>query len=235
MKPLVKYCESAVAALNAQYEMSKLLQHGGSAGAVRERLIQDFMIAHLPEMTTVASGFILDFNNQRSNQQDLVLVLKSMPKIPFASGHGLIFQEGVVATCEIRTDTSSFVLDAVANNIQSVKRLEPSSLGGMMLGELGWPMYRIFAMVVTYNGRELSMVNEKLQAMPEDAQPDVYLDLSRGVLIKNQSPFTRDGVSDVYWSDGEVGRALARVLAMLSTITSRIVMRDVKWEKYIDD
>jgi hypothetical protein len=235
MKPLVQYCRGAVAALNAQYEMSKVLQHSATAGAARERLIQDFLVAHLPEMTTVASGVILDFNNQRSRQQDLVLVIKSMPRLPFASGHDLIFQEGVVATCEIKTEISPSVLDAIAENIQSVKRLEPSSLSGMVLGELGWPLHRIFSMIVTYNGSQLQVINEKLQTLPQDAQPDVYLDLTQGVLIKNQSPFLRDDVAGVYWGDNDPGSSLARVLGILSTITSRLIMRDVTWEKYIDE
>lgn len=68
MKPLVEYCRGAVKSLNAQYEMTNVLGHRATEGAARERLIQDFLIAHLPEMTSVVSGMIIDSTGQRSKQ-----------------------------------------------------------------------------------------------------------------------------------------------------------------------
>lgn len=121
MKPLVEYCHGAIKALNAQYEMTNVLKHSATAGTARERLIQDFLVAHLPEMTSVVSGMIVDSNDQRSRQQDIVLMLKSMPRLPFASGHDLIFQEGTVATFEIKTGVTPTVLNDIAINIESVK------------------------------------------------------------------------------------------------------------------
>lgn len=233
MKPLVEYCGGAVKALSAQYEMTRVLCHSATAGSARERLIQDFLTAHLPEMTSVVSGMIVDSNGRRSKQQDIVLMLKSMPRLPFASGHDLIFQEGTVATFEIKTEITPSVLDDIALNIESVKALEPSTLEGAQLGDLDWPYARILNVVLTYEGASLDGIERKLIQIPYTGQPDVYLDLTKGILIKNEGLlFTQEGSSSyLRFDDAAVG--LARLLALLSKVTGRLVMRGVKWDAYI--
>ncbi|MFC4861213.1 DUF6602 domain-containing protein [Pseudomonas sp. MAHUQ-62] len=233
MKPLVEYCHGAVKALNAQYEMTSVLKHSATAGAARERLIQDFLVAHLPEMTSVVSGVIIDSNDQRSKQQDIVLMLKSMPRLPFASGHDLIFQEGTVATFEIKTGITPSVLENIAINIESVKRLAPSTREGVQLGDLGWPYRRILNVVLTYNGSALGTIARKLIALSDMGQPDVYLDLQKGVLIKNEGIlFSKEGTSPyLRFNDPAIG--LARLLALLSKVTGRLVMHGVEWDVYM--
>ncbi|MEX5544661.1 hypothetical protein Q1J68_03540 [Pseudomonas pergaminensis] len=233
MKPLIEYCQGAVKALNAQYEMIRVLGHSVTAGSARERLIQDFLVAHLPEMTSVVSGVIIDSNGRRSKQQDIVLMLKSMPRLPFASGHDLIFQEGTVATFEIKTEITPSVLEAVALNIESVKTLMPTTLEGVQLGDLDWPHARILSVVVTYGGSALESIEHKLTELPEACQPDVYLDLTKGIFIKNEGIlFSKEGNSSyLRFDDAAIG--LARLLALLSKVTGRLVMRGVKWDAYI--
>lgn len=233
MKPLVEYCQGAVNSLKAQYEMTNVLRHNGTAGSVRERLIQDFLISHLPEMTTVVSGMIVDSHDQRSKQQDIVLMLKSMPRLPFASGHDLIFQEGTVATIEIKTDISPSTLDKIAVNIESVKALTSSSTQGLQLGDLDWPDERILTIVVTYGGSALTVIERKLIKLAEKSQPDVYLDLSKGILIKNEGLILSQSGSDTYLLFNDPAVGLARILALLSKVTGRLVMRNVNWNNYI--
>ncbi|MBN3811433.1 DUF6602 domain-containing protein [Paraburkholderia sp. Ac-20347] len=233
MKPLVRYCRGAVDALNAQYKMTEVLGHAATAGTARERLIQDFLTSHLPEMTSVVSGVIVDSTGQRSKQQDIVLMLKSMPRLAFASGHDLIFQEGTVATFEIKTQITSSVLDDIADNIASVKRLVPTTLAGAQLGDLDWPYSRILHVVLTYEGSDLDAISRKLGTLPEASKPDVYLDLTRGILIKNEGFLFLQSGSEQYlcYKDPAVG--LARFLALLSKVTGRMVMRSIEWEAYI--
>lgn len=233
MKPLVEYCHGAVKALNAQYEMTNVLHHPATAGSARERLIQDFLIAHLPEMTSVVSGMIVDSSGRRSKQQDIVLMLKSMPRLSFASGHDLIFQEGTVATCEIKTEITPSVLDDIALNIESVKALAPSTLDGAQLGDLDWPYARILSIVLTYKGAALDSIERKLIELPDAGQPDVYLDITKGILIKNNGLlFSQDGSNSFLMFDNPA-IGLARLLALLSKVTGRLVMRGVKWDAYI--
>lgn len=233
MKPLVEYCRGAVKALNAQYEMTNVLRHSATAGAARERLIQDFLCAHLPEMTSVVSGMIVDSNDKRSKQQDIVLMLKSMPRLSFASGHDLIFQEGAVATFEIKTQISPANLDAIARNIESVNLLKPSTLEGVQLGDLDWPYARILNVVLTYGGSALDVIESKLIDLSDLGRPDVYLDLTKGILVKNEGIlFAQDG-SNPYLRFDDPAIGLARLLGLLSKVTGRLVMRGVRWDSYI--
>lgn len=187
MKPLVKYCQGAIDALNAQHKMTEVLGHAATSGAARERLIQDFLTSHLPEMTSVVSGVIVDSTGERSKQQDIVLMLKPMPRLAFASGHDLIFQEGTIATFEIKTQITPYILDGIVANIASVKRLVSRTQAGAQLGGLDWPYGRILHVVLTYGGSGLGTIRNRLNTLPETGKPDVYLDLTRGILIKNES------------------------------------------------
>lgn len=233
MKPLVEYCQGAVKALNAQYEMSNVLGHSATVGSARERLIQDFLVAHLPEMTSVLSGMIIDSNGRRSKQQDIVLMLRSMPRLPFASGHDLIFQEGVVATFEIKTQITPSILDNISLNIESVNSLVPSTLEGVQLGDLQWPYTRILNVILTYEGSTLDVIERKIAELPITGQPDVYLDLTKGILMKNDGMVCDLGGTDPYVQFSDAGRGLARMLALLSGITGRLVMRGIRWDAYI--
>ncbi|MFL1513268.1 DUF6602 domain-containing protein [Pseudomonas prosekii] len=233
MKPLVKYCDGAVKALHAQYEMTSVLGHSATAGSARECLIQDFLISHLPEMTSVVSGVIIDSSDRRSKQQDVVLMLKSMPRLPFASGHDLIFQEGVVATFEIKTDITPSVLELIAINIGSVKALVPSTLEGVELGDLDWPYRRILSVVLTYGGSSLESIESQLKSLSELGQPDAYLDLTKGILIKNDVRLAGMDGSNSYAKLNNPAIGLATLLALLSKVTGRLVMRGVEWDSYI--
>ncbi|MHB2248264.1 DUF6602 domain-containing protein [Pseudomonas fitomaticsae] len=233
MKPLVEYCHGAVRALNAQYEMTKVLGHSATAGSVRERLIQDFLLAHLPEMTSIVSGVVIDSEGRRSKQQDIVLMLKSMPRLPFASGHDLIFQEGAVATFEIKTEVTVSILEAISLNIESVNSLAPSTLEGAGLGDMAWPYARILNVVVTYGGSSLESIEQALIKLPEVRQPDVYFDLTKGVLVKNEGLLFGLNGSSSYLRFNDPGVGLARLLALLSKVTGRLMMRGVQWEAYI--
>jgi len=233
VKPLVEYCHGAVKALNAQYEMTKVLGHSVTAGSARERLIQDFLLAHLPEMTSVVSGVIIDSEGRRSKQQDIVLMLKSMPRLPFASGHDLIFQEGAVATFEIKTEITPSVLEAISFNIESVKSLTPSTLEGVELGELSWPYARILNVILTYGGSVLESIEQALIALPEARRPDVYFDLTKGILVKNEGMLFGQKGSSTYLVFNDPATGLARLLALLSKVTGRLVMRGVQWDAYI--
>jgi len=233
MKPLIEYCHGAVKALNAQYEMTNVLKHSVTTGSARERLIQDFLVAHLPEMTSVVSGMIVDSKDQRSKQQDIVLMLKSMPRMPFASGHDLIFQEGTVATFEIKTGIVPGTLKSIANNIESVKKLTSSTNEGVKFGDLDWPYRRILSVILTYRGSKLEVIAKILEKLPEVGQPDIYLDLDKGILIKNEGILLKkkEGIPYIKFDDPAVG--LARLLTILSKVTGRLVMHGVDWESYI--
>lgn len=233
--PLMEYCAAAVAALTSQYEMTNVLGHAATAGTARETLIQNFLVDHLPEMTSVVSGVIVDATGKRSKQQDIVLMLKSMPRLRFASGHDLIFQEGAVGTFEIKTTINQrSVITEIGNNIQSVKALTSTSEAGARMGNLSWPHARIFTAILTYGGAALSTVSAWLEELSDDCRPDLYIDLSKGGLLKNEGIF-EPAVAELtgYVEINGPALGLARLLTILAELTGVIAFREVKWMKYI--
>jgi hypothetical protein len=213
--------------------MTGVLLHSATAGSARERLVQDFLTAHLPEMTNVVSGVIIDSNDLRSKQQDIVLVLKSMPRLPFSSGHDLIFQEGTVATFEIKTEITPSLLGDIAINIQSVRKLVSSTFEGAQIGDLDWPYGRILSVVLTYGGSVLDSIERKLDELEDSCRPDVYLDLTKGILIRNEGLIYPMKGSGAYIRFEGAAEGLARLLALLSKVTGRLTMRSVRWDAYI--
>ncbi|HDX0801987.1 hypothetical protein I5W21_11035 [Stenotrophomonas maltophilia] len=233
--PYLQYCRSALKSLVSQYEMSKVIGHSATAGTVRERLIHDFLESHIPEMTSAVSGVIIDSQGRRSRQQDIVLMLKSMPRLRFNSGHDLIFHEGVVATIEVKTSVTTSVLLGISENIASVKCLEPTSFGGTKLGVLDWPMHRILHCVVGYGGSSLHDISNALTSFPEAKKPDIYLDLTKGMLLRNEGIFSERTLGDDYLIFDDPGEGLARFLSAMTVVTSSYSVRDVKWEQYLLD
>jgi hypothetical protein len=236
VSPLIEYCAAAVSALTSQYEMTNVLGHAATAGAARESLIQNFFVDHLPEMTSVVSGVIVDATGNRSKQQDIVLMLKSMPRLRFASGHDLIFQEGAVGTFEIKTTiTQRSILTEIGENIQSVRALIPTSKGGARVGNLSWPHARIFTAILTYGGAALPTISAWLEELPDDSKPDLYIDLSKGGLLKNEGIFEpKNEESTEYIEISGPALGLARLLTILADLTAMIEFREVKWNEYID-
>ncbi|MDQ1108289.1 hypothetical protein QE424_001448 [Stenotrophomonas rhizophila] len=233
MKPLIDYCDGAVKSLNAQFEMSRVLAHSATSGSVRERLIHDFLVSHLPEMTSAVTGVVIDSSGNRSRQQDIVLMLKSMPRLRFNSGHDLIFQEGVVATIEIKTLVTPSVLKEISENISSVKALQPSSLGGTGMGILDWPWSRILHCIVSYGGSELGMIQKTLDELPESARPDIYLDLTKGIILRNEGLLMEKRGDALHLAFDSPAEGLARFLTSLSIATGSYAVREVEWAKYI--
>lgn len=232
-KALQKYCESALSILNSQYDATKVLRHAGTAGSAREQILKDFLSAHLPELITVVSGQIFDANENYSKQQDIVLVLKSMPRLPFASGSDLIFQEGVVATIEIKTTLNSSTLKVVGENIASVRKLGPGFfVTAQMSVTHSWPSNRILTAVVTYGGNTLESLASMLTGMENDARLDLLLDLSKGLLIQNHGLLLTKNSDAEYMLVNDPAEGFKIFLTFLTEITGTLSSRGVLWRNY---
>lgn len=237
-KPLLQYCESAVASLQAQYQMTKVIVHGSSMGSVREAILRDFLAAHLPDMATAMSGVVFDSNDVRSRQQDIVFALKSFPRLPFASDVDLIYVEAVIACIEIKTTISakswgSGSRNPIGKNLASVRALTPATDGSAVFGDLDWDERRIFSAVVTYGGSALKDMCAAISERPEVEWPDVYLDFSKGMLIQNHGLLLARTGGAAFIEINEPAVAFATFITFLTRITGRLVMRSVKWEHYL--
>jgi hypothetical protein len=232
-KFFAKYCEAAVSVFNSQYEATRVIQHAVTAGQAREQIIRDFLQAHLPELVSVVSGEIVDAQNSYSKQQDVVLVLKSIPRLPFASGSDIIFQEGVVATIEIKTNLSSATLASIGDNISSVRGLTSSLGASAQLGIThSWPSHRILTGVLTYAGSSFESHVEALSKADENAKPDLLLDLQKGLMVRNHGLLLPTQTTADYLVVDGAALGFMFFMTFLTEITSTLTARGVTWRKY---
>lgn len=230
---LRRYCDSALVVLQSKYHVSKSLQHSATAGSVREQIIKDFLAEHLPELVSIVSGQIFDSNDNFSKQQDVVLVLKSMPRLPFASGVDLIFQDGVVATIEIKTTLQPSVLKAIGDNIASVRALASSTTVTSQIGVAHrWPPHRVLTAIVTYGGAPASSLSKQLSQMDSSARPDLVLDLSQYLLVRNEGLLLNSVSGDDYICIPDAGEGFVKFLTFLTEITGTLSSRSVSWRDY---
>jgi hypothetical protein len=201
---------------------------------IREQAIRDFLENHLPALITVVTGQIFDAAGTHSTQQDVVLVLKSVPRLPFASGIDLIYADGVVATIEVKSSLSGPVLKSAGDGIKSVRDLKPQISSTASIGVTHrWPAARIMNAVVAYGGSSLNSLTTVLGSMQEDCLPDLVLDLRQGLLVKNEGlllPIQPNGPGYIAIEDAAQGFMF--FLTFLTEITGTLAHRGVQWRAY---
>ncbi len=243
-----KYCEAALATLKSQFEATKVLKHNPTIGSVREQLIKDFLTSHLPELVTVVSGQIADAKGNYSKQQDMVLVLKSMPRLPFASGNDLIFCEGVIATIEVKSTLDKPTLIEIGKNILSIRKLKPNISSTAIMGNIaGWNPNRVYTGIIAYEGNNLSSLKDTLEAKDfnEDSKPDFLLHLNQGILIRKVQYTAPVDPLFVYLLHEEYPNQISsysmvdkpaegfmQFLTFLTEITGILSSRGVHWREY---
>ncbi|EKA5635548.1 hypothetical protein OKZ62_001449 [Vibrio navarrensis] len=228
------YCKNALEILRTQYDSTKILKHNAMSGAVREQIIKDFLSEHLPELISVVSGQIFDSKDSYSKQQDIVLVLKSMPRLPFSSGNELIFQEGVVATIEIKTTLNRAVLKNIGDNIKSVNALQSAIGASALMGVThNWLSNRVLTTIITYGGSNLASYIDELANLGQDQKPDLLLDLSQGLLIKNHGLLLPQSDNVDYLLVNDAAEGFKLFLTFLTEITGTLASRGVCWRNYL--
>jgi hypothetical protein len=230
---LKTYCANALKVLIAQFDASSALTHGSSLGSIREQAIRDFLESHLPSLVSVVSGQIFDSSDARSTQQDVILTLKSVPRLPFASGIDLVYADGVVATIEVKSSLSGPVLKSIGDGIRSVRALTPAIFGTTSLSVVHmWPPARILSAVVTYAGTSLDALQAVLATMGDSARPDLVLDLSKGLLVQNHGLLVQKQGDTHYLLISDPAEGFMFFLTFLTEITGTMGARGINWRTY---
>ena len=230
---LRKHCETALSVLHSRFETTVQLSHVASAGAIREHMIRSFLEEYLPRLVSVTSGQIFDKDNRQSRQQDVVLVLNAMPRIPFADGYELIFQDGVVAIVEIKTRLEAYVLKGIGENIGSVRALSSSVIASSTLTVTHqWPASRILTCIITYKGGSTNSLLTALGQLSSEQKPDLVLDLKSGLLVQNHGFLLQRTGSDEYIQVSDPAQGFMYFLTFLTEITGTLVSKGVGWRNY---
>jgi hypothetical protein len=230
----LQYCSGAISVLNSQFEASRIIKHNAAAGSIREQIIKDFLRSHLPELVSVISGLIIDVDDNYSKQQDIVLVLKSIPRLQFASSQDLIFQDGVVATIEVKSRLDAATMRSIGENIKSVRDLKSAIATTASMGVVhNWPQNKILTAIVCYDGILFDSIHSTLEELGDDSRPDLILDLSKGLLIRNHGLLTPKNGAQSYILMNGANQGFAFFLTVLTEITGTLSSRGIQWRRYL--
>ena len=101
-----------------------IADHGDIKGYGREALVQEFLATHLPDQIEYLTGEILDSDDGRSGQADLILQSKRHPKIPLLGNLHLAFVDSVIAAIEVKSTLTTQHLVAALNQFKKIKALK---------------------------------------------------------------------------------------------------------------
>jgi len=100
--------------------------HGDIKGYGREALVGEFLSTHLPSVVEYLTGEILDPQDRRSGQVDVIIQSNLQPKIPLISNVHLSFIDAVVAVVEVKSTLTTQHLTAALDNFRRIKALSRS-------------------------------------------------------------------------------------------------------------
>ena len=114
-------------------EIRRKFRHAGDKGATVEEVFRDFLREYLPRRLAVGHGEIIDTNERRSGQTDVVIVNDDHP-FTFTNNHpGVFFIEGVSAAGEIKTVLNSSHLQSTLTASEKYKTLRVNHSRGTMI------------------------------------------------------------------------------------------------------
>lgn len=105
-----------------------IAQHGDIKGYGREALVQDFLATHLPDQVEYLTGEILDADDVRSGQVDVILQSKRSPKIPLIGNLHLAFADSVIAAVEVKSNLTTQHLLAALDQFRKIKALRRTTV-----------------------------------------------------------------------------------------------------------
>jgi hypothetical protein len=101
-----------------------IAHHGDIKGYGREAIVQEFLSTHLPDQVEYLTGEILDANDERSGQVDVILQSKHHSKIPLLGNLHLVFADSVIAAVEVKSTLTTQHLFAALDQFKKIKALK---------------------------------------------------------------------------------------------------------------
>lgn len=143
-----QYFRSVASVLQAYHDSSKTMNSPTLLGDLRERFVREALYFFLPSADEIHSGQITDCSGRNSNQQDIVIYRRDMPKLKVTEGPGLLLAEGAKATIEVKSGLTWDHFRLALENVASVRLLSPK-INPFATGEkAGY----IFCYVFAYEG-----------------------------------------------------------------------------------
>ncbi|MCW7460450.1 hypothetical protein ND856_19325 [Leptospira bandrabouensis] len=142
-----------------------IIKQGDLKGYGREALVTEFLKQHLPDNIEYLTGEIIDYDDNRSGQIDIILQSKNLPKIPLYGNIHLSFSDSVIAIIEVKSDLNTQHLEASLKSFQKVKSLRKECIikGDTQMVDLN----RIPCIIFAYSGPSLETLLKHINTFRE--------------------------------------------------------------------
>lgn len=139
-----------------------IADHGDIKGYGREALVQEFLSTHLPDQVEYLTGEILDPDDGRSGQVDVILQSKHHPKIPLLSNLHLAFVDSVIAAIEVKSTLTTQHLSAALEQFKKIKALKRTTV--LESGPLAAKITSIPCVIFAFKGPKRETLIDSINA-----------------------------------------------------------------------
>jgi hypothetical protein len=141
--PIVRdWLDQTERALRQEAEREGLFCHGTLTGNGREFIVHRVLGSILPPIVHIGTGRIIDRCGRQSRQLDAVIYDPRLPHLCGAGGASLFFNEGVIATIEIKSRLTTATLAESLANCDAVLSLESCLTSTAPLDRFGLHLIR---------------------------------------------------------------------------------------------
>lgn len=107
-----------------------IVNHGDIKGLAREAITTQFLNTNLPSLVEYKTGEIIDYENQKSGQVDIILQSVTSPKIHLHNNLQISLADAVIAVIEVKSNLTTASFDNESHlksafiSFQKIKRLK---------------------------------------------------------------------------------------------------------------
>lgn len=122
--------------LSLNSDMNIKIEHNLEDGKFREYLVKNLLSKITPSKYSITNGFIIDSNNNRSKEMDIIIYDKNYVPPFFDETYSIIPIESVIAIIQVKTTLTSDTMKDSIDNLESIEKLE-SKVGGKIISANG--------------------------------------------------------------------------------------------------
>lgn len=117
-------------------EMKIKIQHNLEDGKYREYLVKKILSKIVPSKYAITNGFVIDSDNQKSDEMDIIIYDKSYVSPFFDETYTVVPIESVIAVIQVKTTLTQKQLKNAIQNLNSIDSLN-SKIGGKIISANG--------------------------------------------------------------------------------------------------
>ena len=166
----------------------EIAKQGDIKGYGREALTGEFLESHLPDQIDFLTGEIIDTEDNRSSQIDIILQSKNSPKIPLWGNIHLSYADSVIAAIEVKSNLNTDHLNLCLKASQKLKSLKRNTV--LEGGNHRKPLKKIPYIIFAFTGLSKETIFKKINNFavrhkldPEEFTPDMIVVLDKDYYI----------------------------------------------------